>query len=101
MVERIASSTQILSLLDASGALCFAATHDIELTRLLQKQYDNYHFEEKVEGKNVIFDYRLRKGKAMTRNAIKLLDMMGYPEDMITKAQKCVSCFLETGEWKL
>ena len=47
-VERIAASTQILRSLGHSGILCFAATHDIELTELLQGEFDNYHFEEDV-----------------------------------------------------
>ena len=48
-VERIAASTQILASLGENGILCFAATHDIELTDLLKDKFDNYHFEEEVE----------------------------------------------------
>lgn len=100
-VERIASSSQILAMLAQSHAMCFAATHDIELTGMLEAMYDNYHFEEQVEGDDVIFDYRLRQGKAMTRNAIKLLGMIGYREDIIEKAERSVQCFLESGSWKM
>lgn len=100
-VERIASSSQILAMLARSNAMCFAATHDIELTGMLQSLYDNYHFEEQVEGDDVIFDYRLRQGKAMTRNAIKLLGMIGYQEDLIEQAEESVQRFLKNGEWTL
>lgn len=100
-VERIASSSQILKMLTESHTMCFAATHDIELTNMLETMYDNYHFEEKVEGNDVIFDYQLREGKAMTRNAIKLLGMIGYREDIIQKAEESVQHFLESGEWRL
>lgn len=55
----------------------FAATHDIELTYLLEKEYDNYHFEEQVEDDKVTFDYCLREGRACTRNAIRLLKCLG------------------------
>ena len=49
-VERIAASTQILHQLSIRrGVYCFAATHDIELTHLLDGDYDNYHFEEDVK----------------------------------------------------
>lgn len=99
-VERIASSSQILEMLAKSHTMCFAATHDIELTNMLEPFYDNYHFEEQVEGNDVIFDYRLRQGKAMTRNAIKLLGMIGYQQDIIQKAEESVQNFLETGEWR-
>lgn len=100
-VERIAASTEILSLLARKNALCFAATHDIELTELLKEQYDNYHFEEQVEEDDVIFDYRLREGKAMTRNAIKLLHMIGYDQHIVQRAQERVENFVETGSWKM
>ena len=76
-VERIAASTQILKSLGSSGILCFAATHDIELTELLQKEFDNYHFEEEVREGDIFFNYRLKEGKATTRNAIRLLELMG------------------------
>ena len=61
-VERIAASTQILKSLSRENVTCFAATHDIELTRLLQEEYDNYHFEEQVE---MCIRDRSSKGKAV------------------------------------
>ena len=75
-VERIAASTQILKSLTGSNILCFAATHDIEMTDLLRDFFDNYHFEEDIRDGDVFFNYRLMKGKAATRNAIKLLEIM-------------------------
>lgn len=100
-VERIASSSQILAMLARSNTMCFAATHDIELTSMLENLYDNYHFEERVIEDDVIFDYQLRQGKAMTRNAIKLLGMIGYQENIIAKAEDSVQHFLKTGEWRI
>ena len=47
--ERIAASTQILRKLSTENALCFAATHDIELTQLLEDVMDNYHFSEQIQ----------------------------------------------------
>ena len=41
-VERIAASTQILKYMRKNGILCFAATHDIELTSLLEDEYLDY-----------------------------------------------------------
>lgn len=99
-VERIAASTQILRSLGHSGILCFAATHDIELTELLQEDFDNYHFEEDVRDGDVYFNYRLKKGKAATRNAIKLLELMGYEPQVIEKASAQAEYFLASGVWK-
>ena len=69
-VERIAASCEILKSLSKRGTICFAATHDIELTDLLNEEYDNYHFEEEIEQGDVVFNYILKPGKATTRNAI-------------------------------
>lgn len=99
-VERIAASVQILKKLSQSGIYCFAATHDIELTQLLEKDYDNYHFEEEVKNGDVLFSYRLMRGRARTRNAIRLLEIIGFSEDIIKKADAMAGAFLRTGEWK-
>lgn len=99
-VERIAASTQILASLGTSGILCFAATHDIELTELLGDQFDNYHFEEEIREGDVVFNYRLLKGKATTRNAIRLLELMGYDDKIIQLANVQAEHFLDTGEWE-
>lgn len=99
-VERIAASTQILKSLGHSGILCFAATHDIELTELLQGDFDNYHFEEDVRDGDIFFNYRLKSGKATTRNAIKLLELMGYDRAVIEKASAQAEYFVAAGTWK-
>lgn len=99
-VERIAASTQILKSLSRSGILCFAATHDIELTELLQGYFDNYHFEEDVREGDVFFNYKLQPGKASTRNAIKLLELMGYDAEVIEKATAQAERFVNSGVWK-
>lgn len=100
-VERIAASREVLAGLANSGrTICFAATHDIELTYLLEQDCDNYHFEETVTDDKVEFDYLLHEGRATSRNAIKLLRMLGYPEEIIERAEASAEQFLQTGEWK-
>ena len=100
-VERIAASTQILMSLAGDNLTCFAATHDIELTDLLTDYYDNYHFEEDIREGDVFFNYKLLNGKATTRNAIKLLEIMGYDAGIIQKATKQAEHFVESGVWEL
>lgn len=99
-IERIAASSQILHSLAKPGVLAMAATHDIELSYILEKEYDNYHFEEEIQEKDVVFDYKLRTGRAMTRNAIRLLAMIGYDPKIIEAAQESAKQFEETGVWK-
>lgn len=99
-VERIAASTQILKSLHKPGVCCFAATHDVELTGLLETEYDNYHFEEQIADGDISFPYLLLPGRATSRNAIRLLEMMGYSEEIIKKADDQAAEFLKTGVWE-
>lgn len=98
-VERIAASSRILYFIANSNALMFAATHDIELTYMLEGCFSNYHFEERIEENRVLFDYQLKPGRASSKNAIALLGMLGYPEEIIKKAEQTAEQFLVHGEW--
>lgn len=100
-LERIAASTQILYSLTKGNALCFAATHDLELTHILEKHYFNYHFREYVKENQILFDYKLHDGRAISKNAIKLLGIMGYSENIIQNATSCANDFLEKGKWSM
>lgn len=100
-VERIAASTQILKSLHKKSVLCFAATHDIELTELLKQDFNNYHFEEEIVDGDVIFQYKLLPGKATTRNAIQLLEIIGYDGDVIANARGMAERFVESGQWSM
>jgi len=88
-IERIAASTAILMYLSKQDCLCIVASHDIELTRLLN--HDNYHFCEQVTDNDIAFDYKLKQGATTTRNAIKLLDYMGFKSEIVNHAKELVS----------
>lgn len=98
-LERVAASAQILKSLSNGYVLCFAATHDIELTYILEHYFSNYHFKEEVVNNDVLFDYLLCDGRAQSRNAIKLLGMIGYTKEIINEATKAANDFLEKGTW--
>ena len=99
-VERIAASVEILSSFKKEALLCFVATHDIELTELLKDSYDNYHFEEEVRDGDVIFNYKINKGAANSRNAIRLLSVLGYDNSIVENAARRADTFISSGEWK-
>ena len=84
-IERIAAATEVLLHL-ATGGVVVAATHDLELCRLVEARFDSGHFEERVTGDGIAFDYRLRAGPCRTRNAIALLRVMGFPEAIVDGA---------------
>ena len=100
-IERISASSQILNKIAGDQRIIFAATHDIELTYILDGIYRNLHFEEEVRGKDVVFNYKLMPGRAHSRNAITLLSVAGYDEDVVTGARAQAERFEETGEWSL
>ena len=88
-IERIAMSAEILTYLNNGKTISIVATHDRELTDILKENYDFYYFSENVDtNRGLSFDYKIKKGISQTRNAIKLLEYMGYPKEIIDKAYK-------------
>jgi DNA mismatch repair ATPase MutS len=91
-IERISAGKAVLSTLAQNNNIVFVATHDIELTDMLNKEYELYHFSEIVKNNTVDFDYTLKEGKLKNRNAIRILQINHYPsaliEEAITIAQK-------------
>lgn len=85
-VERISAGKAVLSSLSKNGNTVFVSTHDIELTDMLIEEYDLYHFSEIIVDKKVDFDYKLKAGKLKNRNAIRILQINGYPESVINEA---------------
>lgn len=85
-VERISAGKAVLSYLAKVDNIVFVSTHDIELADLLKEEYILYHFSEKVDHKTVDFDYKLKDGKLKNRNAIRILQINGYPETIILEA---------------
>lgn len=98
-LERIAASSRILSNLAKRNVLVYAATHDIELTHVLESGYSNYHFQERIVKNEILFDYKLYQGRAVSKNAIKLLGMLGYSKNIIEEAEKAAEEFQKYGEW--
>jgi DNA mismatch repair ATPase MutS len=98
-LERIAASSRILASLAQKNALVFAATHDIELTHILEEHYRNYHFQERIADNQILFDYQLHSGRAVSKNAIKLLGVLGYSRKIIDEAEQAAEEFMRVGEW--
>jgi len=78
--ERIKAGCRVLRYAAQPGTIILAATHDLELTKMLEPAYINYHFREKVGEQGLEFDYTLKPGPSQTRNAIALLRILGYPK---------------------
>lgn len=100
-VERIAASASVLREIAGVRMLCMVATHDIELTVLMRQLFRNAHFEETVLQDGVHFDYLIKEGPATGRNAIRLLETMGFSADTIKRAQVMADEYDNTGVWRM
>ena len=61
----------------------------------------NVHFEETLENNDIVFPYRLLKGKATTRNAIALLSIMGYDSAITNMARNQAQRFEINHKWEV
>jgi len=84
-IERISAASSVLNYLSQNNMI-FVTTHDIELYDLLNKNFNMYHFSEQVKSGKHFFDYKIKHGTCRTRNAIKLLEIKGYPDNIIFNA---------------
>ena len=85
-IERLAISTSVLEFLNQHGKV-LVTTHDIELQDLLEDSYTMYHFGDQVNGNKYSFNYKLQEGPCLSGNAIKLLEIKGYPKSITEKAK--------------
>lgn len=90
-IERISSAIEILNHLSSENVLTVVATHDIEITEYVSSDYKCYHFEEDANSNGLIFDYKIKNGVSTSTNAIKVLKILGYPENIIEGAMKRIN----------
>ena len=86
-VERISSGKAILSYLNRKDNFVFVSTHDIELIELLSKNYNYLHYVESIENDFITFDYKLKNGKLMNTNAIRILEINKFPKEITEEAK--------------
>lgn len=87
-IERVSAGKAVLSSLSKNNNIVFVSTHDIELTDMLADDYELYHFSEIITNSNIDFDYKLKEGKLKNRNAIRILQISDYPDDVINEAME-------------
>jgi hypothetical protein len=77
--RRIGAEAIVRSLVSA-GAIGLVTTHDLALTELpatLGEIAANVHFEDRIEGGRMLFDYRMRPGVVEHSNALALMRAIG------------------------
>ncbi|MEP6491319.1 MAG: hypothetical protein ABJF01_01485 [bacterium] len=91
MQERRPAVAAVLRHLLRAGAIGAIATHDLELATEpeLEAHARAVHlveqFRETNAGPEMWFDYRVRPGIATSRNALKLLEMVGLGDDPVAR----------------
>lgn len=81
--RRIGAEALVTSLLER-GAIGLITTHDLALADIAAKaetRATNIHFEDRIEGDRIRFDYQLRPGVVQNSNAIELMRSVGLPLD--------------------
>jgi hypothetical protein len=86
-VERISISASVLRHLSRRNSV-LVTTHDVELQPLLSDCSRLFHFSEQVDGNRYYFDFVLRDGPCRAGNAIKLIELKGYPPDIVAEARR-------------
>lgn len=90
-IERTAASIGVLKYLKSEKDFVLIATHDLQLTEEVNEIYKNYHFTEEMREDGLYFDYKLYDGVSKSRNAIALLDFVGYPKTIIETAKNNIN----------
>ena len=91
-VERLAAATAVLRHL-ASEHVVLVTTHDIELAALLADRFEMFHFSEHIQDGVCAFDYRIQAGPTRSRNAIRLMELNGYPAALTREARTLADSF--------
>jgi hypothetical protein len=78
--DRYTGSVALIKQLIDNGAASMVATHDLKLADMaeeLPEKIDNYHFDVKINGEELFFDYKLTPGICTSLNASILMKKMG------------------------
>ncbi len=88
--EQVAASLAVVEHLLRLPHLFLVATHEHRLTKLADEREAarNFHFHEELGEKGMVFDYRLRPGPAVTRNALDVLVREQYPTELVEDARR-------------
>jgi DNA mismatch repair ATPase MutS len=82
--DRLAGSEFIVRSLMQRNAIGIVSTHDLALARIPEEmggRAANCHFEDRFEGGELIFDYKLKAGVVKTSNALELMRAVGLKVD--------------------
>ena len=80
--DRVLGAAGVLRALLDTGAAGLITTHDLAVTAVadsLTPRAVNVHFDDRFEGGEVVFDYRMKPGPVTHSNAVALMRAVGLP----------------------
>jgi hypothetical protein len=78
--DRLVGASGVLRSLVDRGAIGLITTHDLSLTAIvdtLGARAGNVHFEDSFDGRDMLFDYRVKPGPVTKSNALALMRAVG------------------------
>ena len=86
--ERLGASKAILSYMAQKPGFLLVATHDLELVKAEEDLYETYYFDSQVREKDIVFPYKIRRGIIGKTNAIDLMELLDFPEEITDQARR-------------
>ena len=100
-IERIGSGLGIVRWLSRHDCLYMISSHDIELVAASGAVNDNYHFDSRYVDGKIVFDYQIKQGAAVTKNAVNTLKSLHFPSEITQTSQELIGQYKKTGKWSL
>ncbi|RYF96595.1 MAG: hypothetical protein EOO02_21925 [Chitinophagaceae bacterium] len=66
--------------------IVIASSHDMELLTLLGDDFTKAYFIESIVDNHLSFEFKLKIGEQEARNAIRIIEMEGFPEAIVKAA---------------
>lgn len=86
--DRLYGAKEVIKQLATSYSLLFISTHDFELCDIDHEKIKNYYFEEYYEDNQIKFDYKIKKGKCQTTNALYLMKKLNIIKEEVENNEK-------------
>ena len=62
---------------------------------------DQFHFDSQYRDGEIVFDYQIKEGSALTKNAVNTLESLHYPKEITNGARKIIEDYEMSGQWHL
>lgn len=96
-IERISLAKATLEYLNAGNNIVIASSHDLELLDLLNDKFERYYFGETVNENKLNFSHKIKEGAFASKNAIKIVEIEGYPAELVENAYDTSKIFKSLG----